>query len=388
VAGLALITGGFESTAYWMLPGLIVLNAISIPLATPQIVLNLLLSAFYLGAGILNNNIRDEITLMYNPGRRTTRPAAVAHTNPPPPPPQPAASGTNAEAAPRRKPFRWDDSTVDTGTEISTEPRLLRIFVLLLLTACCYGVQVLAERQRRTMEEEREFAVREAQLRSAGRVAAEIAHQLKNPLAIINNAVFSLQRSLKEGKPTAAGQIQIVQEEIDRADRILTDLMGYAQLNEGRMERLNVVEALDDAITQVFPTAANYNVAIERHYASGYPPLLMQRRHLSGIFVNLLQNAREALNGTGNISVAAACRPDNSIEVAISDNGPGIPADKLEKIFDAHYTSKQKGTGLGLAIVKHNVELYAGTVRAESRLGQGARFILVFPAKTVMNPFG
>ena len=103
------------------------------------------------------------------------------------------------------------------------------------------------------------------------------------------------------------------------------------------------------------------------------------------IFGNILQNAREAVNGNGKISVAAVRRSDASIEVVVGDNGPGIPADKLERIFEAHYTTRAKGTGLSLAIVKHNVELYGGTVRAESELGKGARFILTFPAKVVVS---
>jgi signal transduction histidine kinase len=69
----------------------------------------------------------------------------------------------------------------------------------------------------------------------------------------------------------------------------------------------------------------------------------------------------------------------------VRDDGPGIAVDKLDRIFEAYFTSKKKGTGLGLAIVKHNVELYGGTVRVESELGKGARFILLFPEKTFIK---
>src|SRR5262249_48332780 len=144
-------------------------------------------------------------------------------------------------------------------------------------------------------------------------------------------------------------------------------------------------EELDRAIGDVFPPAAGFQVVIERHYGPYFPPLLMQRRHLSEIFVNLLQNAREALPDTGKISIFVSCRSDYSIEIAIVDNGPGIPVDKLELIFQAYYTTKEKGTGLGLATVKHNLELYGGTVRAESELGKGSRFILELPAKAVIS---
>jgi signal transduction histidine kinase len=105
------------------------------------------------------------------------------------------------------------------------------------------------------------------------------------------------------------------------------------------------------------------------------------------IFVNLLLNAREALNGSGTVSITAKCHNDQAVEVTVADNGPGIPPDKMERIFEAYFTTKEKGTGLGLAIVKHNVELYGGTVQVESKLGKGAKFTLVFPAKSLPKPF-
>jgi signal transduction histidine kinase len=112
----------------------------------------------------------------------------------------------------------------------------------------------------------------------------------------------------------------------------------------------------------------------------------MQRRHVSETFINLLQNAREALQDQGgNVFVRACCHADYSFEVSIRDDGPGIPPEKHERVFEAYYTTKEKGTGLGLATVKHNVELYGGTVRLDSGLGKGARFTLIFPAKTLIK---
>ncbi|MCX6928664.1 MAG: HAMP domain-containing sensor histidine kinase [Verrucomicrobia bacterium] len=162
--------------------------------------------------------------------------------------------------------------------------------------------------------------------------------------------------------------------------------MGYAQLSEGHVEKLNVIEELNQAITQVFPPAADYPVCIHRDYVGEFPPLFMQRRHLRDTCANLLQNAREALQDKGgNVFVTAQCQSDYSVEISIRDDGPGIPPEKLEKIFEAYYTTKEKGTGLGLATVKHNVELYGGSVRVESDLGKGARFVLVFPAKALIK---
>jgi len=343
IAGMALLTGGLDSILFWLFIVLIVRNSISVPPGFSQLFLNVAISLCYVLVAVLDvavlNNL-DDLTL---------------HT---------------LDLMPHE----------DLG-----QPFVLRVTLLLLVTACCYGAQVLLERQRLAVEEAGEFATRENQLRSAGRLAAEFAHQIKNPLAIINNTAFSLQRSLRENKNSAARQIEIIQEEVARADKVITQIMGYAQLSEGRVEKLNVIEELDRAIAQVFPPALPVKIQIHREYDHGFPPLLMLRGHLSEILVNLLQNARDALGEKGNIFIIAYCHRDYSVEISVRDDGPGIPPDKIERIFEPYYTTKERGSGLGLTIVKHNVELYSGSVLVESRLGQGAKFILIFPAKALMK---
>jgi len=185
------------------------------------------------------------------------------------------------------------------------------------------------------------FGLREGQLRSAGRLAAEFAHQIKNPLAIINNAAYSLQRALKQGKP-GAEQLRIIQEEVEHSDRIITQIMGYAQLTEGRVEKLDVHQELDYAIDRVFPRAAGFTMKVHRDYTGSFPPLLMQRRHLSDSLINVLQNARDALDGQGgNIWVTARTRSDYAIEVCIRDDGQGIPPTN-RKEFSSPTTAPRK----------------------------------------------
>jgi signal transduction histidine kinase len=345
LASLTLVTGGYDSFLYWLFLALIVRGAVSVPRATSQLALNLTLSICYVLAGFVDLLLADMLD---------------------------------------------DTSRVQLGLagpfDDLAEPLLLRVVLLLLMILCCYGVQVLLERHRVAVEEAREFALREGQLRSAGRLAAEFAHQIKNPLAIINTACYSVQRALRDGKSPSPQHISIIQEEIDRADRIITQIMGYAQLSEGRVEKLSVTEELDAAIERVFPRAIEQPVRVTRDYGPELPPLLMLRRHLSETFVNLLLNAREALGPRGgNVRVEARSRGDHAVEVVVADDGPGIPPERQERVFEAYFTTKEKGTGLGLASVKHNTELYGGKVRLESALGKGARFIVTYPARTMVQ---
>jgi len=380
LGAVTLVTGGLESIAYWVFLALIIRNAFSFPVASFQLTLNLLLICCYLSATVMSRAITElELTTIAvaQVAGSTNQVKHVRAPRNPPTAPKPRHSGRFESL--RHAPAREPDNEPDT------QYLLMRIVLLLLMTACGYGVQVLFDKQRRAEEEAGEFALRQEQLRSAGRLAAEIAHQIKNPLGIINNAAFTLQRTVKEGKGTITQQIQIIREEVARSDRIITELIGYAQLAEGRVEKLDVIEELESAIARILPAAANYQIEVRRDYGAVLPPLLIQRNHLAEIFANLLQNAREVLNGQGIIDVSAHYVKDYSVMVVIADNGPGISSELCEKIFEPYFTTKERGTGLGLAIVKHNVETYGGTVQVESELGKGTRFVLVFPGRTLMK---
>lgn len=345
--GLLTLVTGEDSPVFWLFFGLIVRNAISVPHTWRQQGLNFFASVIYVASAIAGSQVLQ--AAMQNFDEPTRRALGLV-------PPE------------------------EVG-----EPLFARLMVLWLTAICCHAVQIMIERYRLAAEESREFATRESQLRSAGRVAAQIAHQIKNPLAVINNAAFSLRRVLKGGKSEVVQHVDIIQEEVSRADQIITQLMGYAQLSEGRVEKLDVVEELDRTVFEVFPPAVKTGIQVRRRYEGEFPPLMMQRRHFAETVANLLQNSRDALNGGGNITVNARCRKDLSVEITVQDDGPGIPPEKRERIFEAYYTTKERGTGLGLAIVKQNTELYGGTVHVESELGKGARFTLLFPAKALMK---
>jgi signal transduction histidine kinase len=377
MAGMIIVTSGFESIAFWVFPALVVLNALSIPLAMPQIVLNLLLSVFYMVAVAVTPSLNPNQTIIK--GEPSRHAAGIRGTN---------VMVHPAGEAPTRQTKAVLPTTTDSDNsaeEVVPEQLVLRVSVLWLLTLCCFGTQVLLERQRQAMQEAAEFAAREGQLHSAGRLAAEFAHQIKNPLAVINNAAYSLQRSLGKTHSSAAQQIEIIQEEVTRADKVITQIMGYAQLSEGRVEKLKVVEEIERAAEQVFPTAVPTTIKFKKRFSGPFPPLLMQRGHLAEILINLLLNAREAVVADGNVSITTICHRDHTVEITVADDGPGIAPDKTGRIFEAYFTTKEKGTGLGLAIVKHNIEMYGGKVDVHSTLGMGTRFTIAFPPRILMK---
>jgi signal transduction histidine kinase len=380
VGALTLVSGGFDSLLFWLFVVLIFRNVASNPPVWSQLVLNLGMAACFAVASFLAVGLNEQVAYeLYGrpvPFKRLGPRLHATNTAPIP-------KLTNDTAARISQPPA-DPEVFTEGEPLGegvTEAVFIRVMVLVLGGVWLFGVQVLLEKQKLAADEAREFSARENQLRSAGRLAAEFAHQIKNPLAIVNNAAFSLERGLKTGKGDPHQHIRIIQEEVSRADRIITQVMGYAELTEGRVEKLDLPTKIEQAVREVFPPGLVSGIKVKQDLHGPFPPMLMQRRHLSEILLNLLQNARESLINEGKITISARTRPDLAVEIVVADNGPGIPPDKLERIFEAYFTTKERGTGLGLSIVKNNAELYGGTVRAESELGKGARFILVFPAK-------
>ncbi|MCB1128669.1 MAG: hypothetical protein KDM81_19390, partial [Verrucomicrobiae bacterium] len=227
LGGLVLVTGGIQSALYWLFPLLIARIAISFPGGASQLLLNALTCAAY-AASVIGEK------LIVLADMEIEDPAALA--------------GVQLGAA-----------------------FYLRLLLLITVAVWLLGLRFLLTRQRQEEEEQAEMMLRSEQLHATGRLAAEIAHKLKNPLAIINNASYTLQRTVKEGKGTITQQIQIIREEVERSDRLITELMGFSQLAEGRVERLDIKEEIERIIRQVFPPAVRFEVQIHRDYGPGVP---------------------------------------------------------------------------------------------------------------------
>ncbi len=393
ISGLVIITGGIESIAYWVLLVLIVRNAISIPIAVSQFSVNLITVACYALAMLLwleyiapqreraESMSEEHWQRHYVPqyGIATNRAGTSGVvTN------QHNAS-TASNGTEKAVPLRTRLSTQTEEEKLAGSLVTLRVAFLLLWVALCYGVQVLFDRDRESLREAREFALRREQLRSTGRLAAEIAHRLKNPLAIINNSAYSLAKSLKDADTPARKQIAMIRDEVARSDLILTELMGYAQLSEGRVEKLNVSDELRQSVIEAFPSGAEFDVHPRVKIEVDLPLLMMQRGHLREIMVNLLVNAREASRTGQEVRVTARAKADFAIELIVQDDGVGIAEGLHERVFEAYFSTKEKGTGLGLPIVKQNVQLYGGTIHVESKLGVGSTFSVTLPTRSLQQ---
>ena len=231
---------------------------------------------------------------------------------------------------------------------------------------------------------------------------AMVSHDLRTPLAAIKEALSLLSE-------TAAGQLDerqrrylaVAREEIDRLNRMIDSLVEVSRMDSGKVvlhsDAVDLPELLSTAIESLSLLVSRRNLVVERNIQSALPPVMGDRDRLLRVFNNILDNAIKNSPPGGTIRVdIGLVDPGSSVlaqrgilagtgyvEVTVSDDGPGIPAEALDRIFDKYecVDPHGPGTGLGLAIVRSIVEMHRGKVWAESALGQGARFHFILPTK-------
>jgi signal transduction histidine kinase len=227
-------------------------------------------------------------------------------------------------------------------------------------------------------------------LAALGEMAAAIAHEVKNPLASIEVMAGVLKRQLAS-QPEAVDALDDIIKEAKMANAIVVEVLEFVRPISLQVERVALDVALKDAITLAEGKMRRGEVSIRTNIARDVPELLADPHQLRQLFANLLANAFEALGGEGHVEIHAELIPgeDEStgagdpmppqVVVEVRDNGPGIGADDLERIFSPFFTTKPQGTGLGLAIVRKVVNAHDGRIDVVSAPGRGAAFKIRLP---------
>ncbi len=229
--------------------------------------------------------------------------------------------------------------------------------------------------EMRAMEER---VRRSEQLAELGRVAAGLAHELRNPLASMTGSVELLKGGGLAGEERRL--LDIVLREAARLDQLVTRFLEWSRPAPLRREETDLARLLEETLT-VFrndPAAARVRLEADLRPAS----LACDPDQIRQVFWNLLANAAQAVDGSGG-RIRVSCDADpGGVRVAVSDDGPGIAPSDLPRLFEPFFTTKREGTGLGLATVQRIVDAHGGTVEGESAPGWGAAFTVRLPAAT------
>jgi two-component system sensor histidine kinase HydH len=250
--------------------------------------------------------------------------------------------------------------------------------------------ETLAETNRK-LEQAQEEARRSERLAALGQMSAGLAHEIRNPLGVIKGSAEMLHQKLGESNPLASELAGYISSETNRLSALVTRFLDFARPLHAEPIPQEITVVLDRALHSVslslVQKGEDQPVQVERQYEADLPLVPLDESLSEQAFVNLIQNAYDAMGSSGGTLRVKAARTTSAgrdgVEVRIEDTGPGIPPELREQIFNPFVSTKKTGVGLGLSIVSRIVDGHHGTIRVdgdrEATGLQGASFVLFFP---------
>jgi signal transduction histidine kinase len=219
-----------------------------------------------------------------------------------------------------------------------------------------------------------------------GRLAAAIAHEIRNPLNYINLTLDHLRSSFAPSDPakqeTFVRLTAQLKTEVARINRHITDFLKYSRPTKLELQGVDVRAEAEDALRIIEPRVEERGIHTTIIQADPLPKILADPESLRSVFTNLVINAVEAIDGTGgSVSINLSKAGDKHVRIEISDTGCGIAAEDISKVFEPYFSTKDTGTGLGLAIVKKAIDDHGGTISVSSKQGSGTTFTITLPVE-------
>ncbi len=271
---------------------------------------------------------------------------------------------------------------------------LLLAGVLLIIVGTIVTSRLM---MKRLIQIDREKAVSEdlviqsSKMAALGKMAAGIAHEINNPLAVIGEKAGWMKDLLTEEDISRSenfkefeDSIRKIEYHVERAKKVTHRLLGFARRMEPLQETVDVNKTLDETIDFLKNESRYRNIDLQTDFFPDLPNITSDSSQLQQVFLNILNNAIDAIGKNGMVMIKTRFLPKNSeLSVEITDNGPGIPKEMVAKIFDPFFTTKEvgKGTGLGLSIVFSILEKLGGRIMVASEEGKGTTFTIYLPTK-------
>jgi signal transduction histidine kinase len=241
--------------------------------------------------------------------------------------------------------------------------------------------ETLAETNRR-LEQAQEEARRSERLAALGQLSAGLAHELRNPLAVIQGSAETLTHKLANADPIATEMAGFISSEVNRMNALVTRFLDFARPHQLVQRPELIPPLIERALKAARDRWPDAQVEVERHFAPDLPEVTLDGDLMERVFTNLALNAYEAMAPAGGkLRVAASPGSDGKggVEITFQDTGTGIPAEQREQIFNPFFTTKKTGVGLGLSIVSKIVDDHRGWIRVTSEPEKGACFQVFLP---------
>jgi len=238
------------------------------------------------------------------------------------------------------------------------------------------------------LDESREHLMQTEKLALVGKMAAGVAHSIRNPLTSVKMRLFTLERSL-DLVNTQKDDFEVISEEIRHIDAILRNFLEFSRPPKLKMQRISPSDVVDMALQLLRHRLESHRIEVEVHRERPLPEVQADPDQLKEVLMNLLINACEALPDGGKVVIReeeVLMEPWGRVAILrVVDNGPGIPASIRGQVLEPFFSTKEEGTGLGLSIAKRIMEEHGGWIHIKSEEGKGATFVLGLPCVEKMS---
>jgi signal transduction histidine kinase len=219
-------------------------------------------------------------------------------------------------------------------------------------------------------------------LATIGKMAAHVTHEIRNPLSSIALNLELLEEHLPTGDPEARALFFAIGKEVERLSALSRQYLAFAKSKRPTREPEEIGSLVEEALSFVRPDLEKHGIRTSLEVEPDLPPVPCDEGQIKQVMLNLLQNARDAMQGGGAVGVRVVRGADDQVVIAVEDQGPGVPPEVRERLFEPFFTTKEHGTGLGLAITQHIAASHGGSIACETAPGgNGARFVLRLPAR-------
>lgn len=216
-----------------------------------------------------------------------------------------------------------------------------------------------------------------------GKLAAGVAHSVRNPLTSVKMRLFSMERTLALS-PSQKEDFEVISEEIRHIDTIVGNFLEFSRPPKPKMQTVSPSDAVDMAVQLLRHRLESYNVRVEINRESRLPEIQADPDQLKEVLVNLMVNACEAMVDKGSIIIQEEHGVSDGLgsvlRIRVTDDGPGVPDSIQDRLFQPFFSTKEEGTGLGLSIAARIVEEHGGWIDLKSSQGDGATFVITLPA--------
>ncbi len=246
-----------------------------------------------------------------------------------------------------------------------------------------HNLEAMVSEKTLALERAQDQLITKGKLAAIGKLSGCVAHDIRNPLGVINNSIYFLSQVIPDipTNKTVTKHLKIIEKEILRTNEIIDDLLDISKSTDAKPSSGNLNDFINLILKQsIIPK----NIMVELNLHNNLPVMSFDHGQIQRIFLNLISNAIQAMVNGGTLTITT--RPiDKSVEICFQDTGTGISQENVEKIFEPLYTSKTKGVGLGLTIAKTFVENHGGKIMIASELDKGTLFKVYLPITAIQT---